>query len=76
MKCERLVSCPFYQEKMPIDSGLGCIYRKNYCETDKTKCARFIVLTALGPQYVPSDLYPNMNQRAEQIIADKKPRQG
>ncbi len=70
MKCEKLDNCPFYQEKLPIESGLGAIYRKNYCESDKTKCARFTVATTLGPQYVPIDLYPNMNERANQIIAE------
>ena len=71
MKCEKLAGCPFYQEKMPMESGLGAMYRKNYCETDRSKCARYLVATSLGPQCVPTDLYPNMNKRAEQIIAEK-----
>lgn len=70
MKCPKLAGCPFYQEKMPLESGLGALYRKGYCETDNSKCARHIVATSLGPQYVPADLYPNMNKRAEQIIAE------
>lgn len=70
MKCEKIANCPFYQQKMPIDSGLGAIYRRNYCETDKTKCARFMVASTLGPSYVPIDLYPNMADRAKQIIAE------
>ncbi|GAQ26015.1 hypothetical protein [Tepidanaerobacter syntrophicus] len=70
MKCEKINNCPFYQQKMPIDSGLGAIYRRNYCETDKTKCARFMVASTLGPSYVPIDLYPNMVDRAKQIISE------
>ena len=65
MRCEKLEGCPFYLEKMPIESGLGAIYRQNYCETNKTKCARYLVAATLGAQYVPVDLYPNMNQHAE-----------
>ena len=70
MPCEKLSACPFYNDKMPIDKGLGAVYRKNYCETNNGKCARYMVVTALGPQSVPLDLYPNMTTRAEQIIAD------
>ena len=71
MVCEKLAACPFYNEKMPIDKGLGAVYRKTYCETDNSKCARHTVATALGPQSVPLDLYPNMTSRAEQIIANR-----
>ena len=69
MECERLANCSFYQNKMPIESGLGSLYRKKYCEGDKTRCARYLVVTKLGPEYVPDDLYPNMDKRAEEILA-------
>ena len=68
MKCEKLERCPFYLEKMPIDSGIGALYRMNYCEKDKAKCARYKVSTTLGPEFVPIDLYPNMTDRAQQMI--------
>ena len=70
MTCEKLSTCPFYNEKMPIDKGLGAVYRQKYCETDNSVCARFMVVTVLGPQAVPLDLYPNMTSRAEQILAN------
>ena len=47
--CEKLSKCPFYNDKMDINKGLGALYKKNYCEGDKTKCARYIVATNLGP---------------------------
>ncbi|NCB30056.1 MAG: hypothetical protein EOM66_01450 [Clostridia bacterium] len=68
MQCEKLEKCPFYQQKMPMDSGLGAIYRQNYCESNKEKCARYLVAAKLGAQNVPVDLYPNMQLRAEEII--------
>lgn len=71
MACEKLPGCPFYNEKMPIDKGLGAVYRKTYCEGDNGKCARYMVATASGPQAVPLDLYPNMVSRSEQIIANQ-----
>lgn len=70
MPCEKLPGCPFYNQKMPIDKGLGAVYRKTYCDVSNKKCARYMVAVTLGAQSVPLDLYPNMTSRAEQIIAD------
>lgn len=70
MACEKLPTCPFYNEKMPIDKGLGAVYRKTYCDTSNRQCARYMVATTLGAPAVPIDLYPNMTSRAEEIIAD------
>ena len=71
MACEKLPNCPFYNDKMPIDKGLGAVYRKTYCDAGDKTCARYMVATSVGPQSVPLDLFPNMASRAEQIIAEK-----
>jgi methyl-accepting chemotaxis protein len=68
--CEKLAKCPFYQGKMDINSGLGLMYKKKYCEGDKTICARYIVATQLGPEFVTNNLYPNMNNVAEKLLAE------
>ena len=70
--CEKLLTCPFYNDKMDMEKGLGKIYKQNYCEGDKTKCARYIVATTLGKDFVPVSLYPNMNETAERIIAENQ----
>ena len=70
--CEKLSKCPFYQGKMDINSGLGAMYRKKYCEGDKTLCARYKVATQLGPEYVTDRLYPNMDAQADKILAENK----
>ncbi len=70
--CEKLEKCPFYQGKMSMDSGLGSMYKKKYCEGDKTICARYIVATTLGPEYVTEHLYPNMNDAAQKLIDQNK----
>lgn len=70
--CEKLEKCPFYQGKMDINTGLGRMYREKYCEGDKTTCARYIVATQVGPEYVTTSLYPNMNSVAEKILAEHK----
>ena len=67
--CEKLAKCPFYQGKMNINSGLGQMYRQKYCEGDKTICARYIVATKCGPQFVDDSLFPNMDAKAKEILA-------
>lgn len=67
--CENLSKCPFYQGKMSMDSGLGSMYKKKYCEGDRFICARYMVSSKLGKEYVPSNLYPNMKEKAEEILA-------
>lgn len=68
--CEKLAKCPFYQGKMDINSGLGRMYKTKYCEGNKTTCARYIVATQLGPEYVTDKLYPNMTAAAEKLLAE------
>ena len=70
--CEKLSKCPFYQGQMSMESGLGSMYKKKYCEGDKTTCARYMIATKLGPQYVTTSIYPNMTDLAKKMIAEKK----
>ena len=69
-ECEKLGKCPFYQGKMDINSGLGKMYKQKYCEGDKTQCARYIVSTQLGSEFVTNNLYPNMNDAANKLLAE------
>ncbi len=70
--CEKLEKCPFYQGKMSTESGIGAMYKKKYCEDDKTQCARYMISTTVGPEFVTNHIYPNMTQQAEKIIAENK----
>lgn len=67
--CENLMKCPFYQGKMTMDSGIGSMYKKRYCEGDKLLCARYMVSSTVGKEYVTNNLYPNMLDKAKEIIA-------
>ena len=51
-----------------MDSGLGSMYKKRYCEGDKRLCARYTVASKLGKEFVPSNLYPNMMDKAQEIL--------
>ena len=70
--CEKLPKCPFYQGKMDINTGLGSMYKKKYCEGDKTTCARYIIATQLGAEFVTNNIFPNMNDLAEKMLAEHK----
>ena len=70
--CEKLSKCPFYQGKMDINSGLGAMYRSKYCENDKSSCARYIIATQLGAEYVTNNIYPNMDSVAKKMLAEHK----
>ncbi len=70
MNCENLKGCLFYNDHMSMEKGLGSLYKKKYCEGDKTLCARYKVGSTIGKEYVPDDLYPNMFDRAEKIIIE------
>lgn len=71
-KCEKLNNCPFYQGEMKMDSGLGKLYKNKYCEGDKTSCARYMVATQAGSEFVTNSLYPNMLNQAKEIIEKNK----
>lgn len=68
--CEKLSKCPFYQGKININSGLGAMYKKKYCEGDKTICARYIISTKLGPEFVNNNIYPNMTDVANNLLKE------
>ena len=68
--CENLAKCPFYNDQMDINSGLGALYKRKYCENEKTSCARYKVASTVGKEYVTPYLYPNMDDAAEKIIKE------
>ena len=70
--CEKLSKCLFYQGQMKMDSGIGAMYKKKYCEGDKSICARYMIATTVGPEFVTTSIYPNMADQAKKIIAQHK----
>ena len=67
-ECKFLRGCPFFNDKMPIDSAMGKIYKNKYCLGEYNICARYKIATQLGKEKVPVNLYPNMFDRAEEIL--------
>jgi hypothetical protein len=68
-ECPLLKGCLFFNDKIPDNSGLGAMYKKKYCLSDNSQCARHMIVKSLGREKVPTTLYPNMLDQAQAIIA-------
>ncbi|MBK1641648.1 chemotaxis protein [Chromatium okenii] len=66
--CERLAGCPFFNDKMSGSAATAAILKQKYCHGDKTACARYSVLMALGKDKVPADLYPHQTERLHALL--------
>jgi hypothetical protein len=66
--CPSLPKCPFFNDRMANRPAMTAMLKRNYCQTDNTQCARWIVSQAKGGPAVPPDLYPNELERAEQLV--------
>ncbi len=66
--CKMLQTCPFFNDRMQNMPAVADIYKRNYCRGDFLKCARFVVLEALGKEKVPPTLFPNQIDLALEII--------
>lgn len=66
--CECLGGCIFFNDKMGEKKALTEIYKKNYCRGDNSTCARYMVFKKLGKAAVPPTLFPNMVDKAKQLI--------
>lgn len=51
--------------KMP---GMAEMLKTRYCRADYPECARYRVTQEFGIEVVPSDLFPNQTDVAEQIL--------
>ncbi|KPU44636.1 hypothetical protein OXPF_17220 [Oxobacter pfennigii] len=74
MDCAKLQVCPFYNDRMPMERGIGSIFKKKYCKGNHHLCARYKIMCEAGESFVPANLYPNMQDIAENIIASVKKR--
>ena len=44
------------------------LFKRKYCLTDKSNCARYHIFKALGEDLIPEDLYPNEREKVEEIL--------
>lgn len=67
--CECLAGCPFFNDRMEDMPSMAHIFKNRYCHGDNFSCARYMVFKELGKENVPVDLFPNQQDRAQDIIA-------
>jgi len=70
--CPMLEKCPFFHDRMAEMPTMANLYKTRFCKGEFPTCARHLVLTGLGREHVPADLFPNQNDRAQEILAAKK----
>lgn len=68
--CEMLDRCRFYAGEVEIGTGAGSVYKLGYCQGGWRDCARYRVAQVSGEENVPSDLYPHMCHRADEILSE------
>ena len=66
-ECEKLKKCPFFNDRMANMPATATLFKQRYCQGDNTDCARYMLVQAGQP--MPADLFPNMVERAQEIIA-------
>lgn len=70
--CECVPKCPFFNDRMANMPQMAALMKSRYCQGDKLTCARYQVKSVLGPEGVPSDLFPNQHERAQTLIAEPR----
>lgn len=71
-ECECLPTCPFFNEYMADMPASTNLMKSVYCRGDNSRCARYMVLRALGKDNVPMTLFPNDAEEAEKFIRDSQ----
>lgn len=68
--CPRLEPCIFFNDKMAKMPATAAMIKRSLCQGgNHRECARFVVAVAVGPENVPSDLYPSDTDKMEATIA-------
>ena len=68
--CNRLEACPFYNRVLPDMPHMADRLMARYCHDDWMGCARKRAATAVGPENVPLDLFPNDEPKLLRLLAE------
>jgi hypothetical protein len=69
--CARLPLCPFFHDRLAHMPAMADFLKSSYCLDDYASCARFQVIQHLGPGRVPTDLFPYMIEKVNEILLDQ-----
>lgn len=67
--CELVSRCLFFNDQMANMPSTSNVFKLMYCNDNFPACARFMVRSQRGPDFVPGDLFPNQTDRAKAIIS-------
>jgi hypothetical protein len=67
--CERLSTCPFFNDRMTAMPAIAQWLKLRYCRDQFWNCARNMVGSRKGFAQVPADLFPTQTDRALQLLA-------
>lgn len=67
-ECELTAGCIFFNDKMANMPSMTSMMKSVYCQSDPDKCARLMIVKAVGREKVPADLFPNQIDKAKEII--------
>ena len=67
MSCDLLKTCQFFTSN---DAGSKAVdlLKEVYCLDNYQACARHMLITTIGSEYVPPSLYPNQTHLVPSII--------
>jgi len=68
-KCAYLDTCPFFQDQLDDMPALARVFKEQYCRDDFENCARYMLKSTLGPELMPTNMWPNKIDEAKELIA-------
>jgi hypothetical protein len=71
-ECQWLSTCPFFNDKMKGMPSTAELAKGRYCRDAFGECARYMVRTARGKDYVPADMFPDQRERANELIVSAR----
>jgi len=67
-ECELLKTCIFFNDQMEAMPAVANLMKNRYCKDDYAECARMKVVKAVGREKVPTDMFPNQDDYAQEVI--------
>ena len=69
MLCKRYENCPFFNGFMANIPSQSEQMKQRFCLDNFTACARYIIAEKLGPQSVPTDMFPDDMHQASRTLS-------
>ena len=71
-QCPSLPRCYLLNEKLAKMPAAVDMIKMRYCSEEGRACARWMVISVLGPEWVPPNLFPHELERARLLLAEHR----